>query len=160
MANARLPPVHAAMPAAVRDDAPRTPWRHGVALWFLVIAGESMNGSLRELVLEPRLGAAIAGRIGFATATLLALGIAWFFARWMQATGLRAQLQVGLLWAVLTLAFDAVVARATHLSLDAFLGDYDPSRGGLMAFGLLVLLVAPAIGARMAGIGRTGHPAH
>jgi hypothetical protein len=61
-----------------------------------------------------------------------------------------------MLWAVLTFAFEAAVAWTMGLSLAAFLADYDPRRGGLMLFGLLVLLFAPVLAARLPH----PHPAH
>jgi len=136
--------------APARDARARTPWRHGMALWWLVMAGESVNGSLRELVFEPWLGAVVAGRIGFAMAAALVLAIATLFAPWMQAATPPAQLRIGGLWAALTLAFEAALARVMGLSLDAFVADYDPARGGLMLAGLLWLLLAPMLGARLA----------
>jgi hypothetical protein len=128
----------------------RTPWRHGAALWWLLMACESVNGSLRELVLEPWLGAVGAGRLSFALAALLVLAVATIFAPWMQARTQRAQLHIGLLWAALTLAFEAALARVMDVSLDAFLADYDPARGGPMLAGLLILALAPMLGARLA----------
>ena len=122
-------------------------WPHGAALWCLIAAAESVNGSLRELWLKPWLGPTLAKQAGFASATVLVLAIAWLFAPWLGATSTRAQLQVGALWVVLTFAFEGLLAISLGLSLDGFLADYDPTRGGLMSFGLLVLLFAPKVGA-------------
>jgi hypothetical protein len=134
--DSRLPPLPQA-----------TPWRHGVALWWLIAATESVNGSVRELVLAPWLGDAAAQRIGFASACVLIVAIATVFAPWMRATGAAAQLRIGALWALLTLAFEAGLAAAMGLSPADFLADYDPRRGGLMAFGMALLVVAPMLGA-------------
>jgi hypothetical protein len=151
VANARLP--LATTPTPGTDEA-ATPWRHAVALWFLIIACESVNGSLRELALTPWLGAERAGQVGFATAVVVILTLAGVFAPWLEAKTRRARWQVGLLWAVLTFVFEAVLARTMGLSLDAFVQDYDPARGGLMAYGLLVLLLAPTLGAWLSGARR------
>lgn len=118
-----------------------------MALWCLIIASESVNGSMRELYLKPWLGAATAKQIGLATATAIVVFIAWLFAPWLRATSTRAQLHVGATWVVLTFAFEALLALGLGLSLGAFLADYDPTRGGLMLLGLLVLLIAPKAGA-------------
>lgn len=119
------------------------------------MACESVNGSLRELVLKPRLGVVVAEWISFATAAIVIIVIACLFASWLQAATRRAQLQVGMLWAALTLAFEALLARTMGLSLDEFVSDYDPGRGGLMSFGLLILLLAPMLGARFDPFRRT-----
>lgn len=149
-ATHRTPDRDAGRGEPARAAPARTPWRHGVALWWLVMACQSVNGSLRRLVFEPWLGAVVAGRIGFALAVALVLAIATLFAPWMQARTRHAQLRIGLLWAALTLAFEATLARAMGVPLDAFLADYDPARGGLMLPALLALLLAPMAGARLA----------
>ena len=131
--------------AAGADDSVR--WRRGVALWCLIITSESVNGLLRELYLKPWLGTNVAKPISFAIATVLILLIAWLFAPWLGATTTRAQLKVGALWLVLTFAFEAMLAYALGLSPDAFLAEYDLTRGGLMLPGMLILLFAPRIGA-------------
>ena len=136
----------------------RTPWRHGVALWLLVMACESVNGSLRELVLVPWIGRAAADAASFAVASLLVLGVATVFARWMRAPTVSAQFQVGALWAVLTVAFEAVLTIARGLPMDAFVATFDPTRGGPMLGGVVVLLLAPWLGARL-GAGREGDDA-
>lgn len=135
-----------------RRDA--TPWRHGVALWWLIAATESVNGSVRELVLVPWLGDAAAQRLGFMSACVLIVAIATVFAPWMRATGAPAQLRIGALWALLTLAFEAGLAVAMGLSRADFLADYDPRRGGLMAFGMALLLFAPMLGAWLRRVAR------
>lgn len=138
------------------DDVRRdtTPWRHGVALWWLVAATESVNGSVRELILVPWLGDDAAQRIGFASACVLIVAIATGFAPWMHATGARAQLRIGALWVLLTLAFEAGLAYAMGMSSAEFLADYDPRRGGPMAFGMALLLFAPMLGAWLRRVAR------
>lgn len=129
------------------EPVERMRWPHAVALWCLILACESVNGSLREYYLKPWLGTAIAKQLSFLSATILVLSISWLFATWLRATTTRAQLHAGAIWVVLTFMTEALLAHGLGMSTDAFLADYDPTRGGLMLFGLLVLLVAPKAGA-------------
>ena len=145
MSVSKATDVESSANALATEDHVR--WPHGVALWCLIIASESVNGSFREIALKPWLGAALAKQVSFATATLLVLFIAWLFAPWLRATSTRAQLRVGAMWAILTFAFEAALAFGMGLSMAAFLASYDPRHGGLMLFGLSVLLLAPKIGA-------------
>jgi len=133
--------------SSVAGPVPPTPFRHATALWVLLFACESVNGALREAFLTPVVGPVVARQVGLATGTVLVLAIATLFHAWLGARTRRAQLQVGALWGVLTLAAEIALAWKLGLSPGAFLADYDATRGGVMAFGLLVLLLAPMVGA-------------
>ena len=50
---------------------------------------------------------------------------------------------VGVLWAILTAAFELGLGRATGLGWDRILADYDVLRGGLMPLGLLAMVFTP-----------------
>jgi hypothetical protein len=43
------------------------------------------------------------------------------------------------------------------MSWDRFASDFDPRRGGLLAFGMLVIFVAPRLLAQRRGLIRDGH---
>jgi hypothetical protein len=59
----------------------------------------------------------------------------------------------------LTLAFEIGLGRASGLSWDRITSDFDPRRGGLLTFGMLVILVAPRLVAPRRGLIQPGHPA-
>ena len=46
----------------------------------------------------------------------------------------------GLFWLALTLAFEIGLGRTTGMSWDRIASDFDPRRGGLLAFGMLVIV--------------------
>ena len=121
-------------------------WR-AIAIWLLILAAESINGTIRRLWLVPSLGEHTSHQIGVVVASALILSIAWLTARFLDARTFKAQLQIGLLWVVLMLCFEFGVGLATGNSLQRLLAEYDLSRGGLMGLGFLVLLLAPAFGA-------------
>lgn len=124
-------------------------WWRVIAIWLLILAAESINGTIRRLWLVPVLGAHTSHQIGVLIASTLILFIAWLTARWLDARTFKAQLQVGLLWVVLMLAFEFGVGLAMGNSIQRMLAEYDLSQGGLMGLGFLVLLFAPAFGARI-----------
>jgi hypothetical protein len=123
------------------------------AIWLLFIVAESVNGTIRELWLVPALGDVRAHQVGFVSGSILILTIATVFIRWLHPSRILELLQVGLLWLVLTLGFEIGLGRLIlGYSWNRIAADYNPSQGGLMAFGLLLLLVAPAIAAKLRGV--------
>jgi hypothetical protein len=133
-----------------------------IAVWLVIIAAESVSGAIRRLWLIPILGDARSGRIGFVVGAIIIITIAWFFVRWMRAETTAALLLIGLLWAALTLLFEIALGRLVFdYSWARIAADYDITQGGLMAIGLVVLLFAPWIAAKLRGtdkrlIGRNG----
>jgi hypothetical protein len=124
-------------------------WGRATAVWLLILATESVNGTMRRMWLVPALGEHTAHQIGVPIASALILFIAWLTARWLDARTFKAQLQIGVLWVVLMLGFEFGVGLAMGNSMQRMLAEYDLSRGGLMGLGFLVLLFAPAFGAKM-----------
>ena len=122
-------------------------WGRAIAIWLLILTAESIAGTIRRIWLVPALGEHTAHQIGVVVASALILFIAWLTARWLDARTFKAQLQVGVLWVALMLAFEFGVGFAIGNSMPQMLVEYDLSRGGLMGLGFLVLLFAPAFGA-------------
>jgi hypothetical protein len=140
-------------------------WR-ALAVWLGMMGTETLLGIARAALLVPalsngRTSAAadlLARRIGFGLGLSAILLWATLTHRWMTAARPRsgaALLAVGLLWATLTFAFELLIGRAMVGSggwpaLWARLAeDYHPARGGLMAFGLLAMALAPLVLARL-----------
>ncbi|MFN0087274.1 MAG: hypothetical protein ACKVX9_17935 [Blastocatellia bacterium] len=126
-------------------------WR-GLAIWLVIILAESVHGTARVLVLQPRVGDFRARQIAFFTGMVLILAIAMLFIRWIRACGAGQLLRVGLLWMAMTLLFEISLGRfVMGYSWERLLSDYDLSKGGLMGFGLLFLVFAPRLAARLRG---------
>jgi hypothetical protein len=119
--------------------------------WVLMMGLETIHGTLRTLFLTPRVGDLPARQISFFTGSVLILLVATLCARWIGASTRRSQLQVGLLWVLLTLGFELVLGRLIGRSWAEIAGDFNLLRGGLMGLGLLLLLFAPTIGWRLRG---------
>lgn len=124
-------------------------WRRALLIWLLIVVVESIHGTVRELFIKPAIGDLPARQLGVFTGSLLILLVATLTARWLRADRTGSQLQIGFAWVVLIVAFEAGLGLAMGYTLDRILADYQPARGGLMGFGLLVLLLSPLIGARL-----------
>lgn len=122
------------------------------AIWLLFIIAESVNGIVRESWLVPALGNVLAHQIAFASGSILILTITTLFIHWLHPLHLLKLLQVGFLWLVLTVGFEIALGRSLGYSWSRIAADYNPSQGGLMAFGLMLLLFAPLIAAKLRGV--------
>jgi hypothetical protein len=124
-----------------------------VSAWALIALVESIHGTLRVLWLQPRVGELRSRQIAFVTGSLLIVAVAALTVKWIGARSRRELLLVGLLWAGLMLLFELSLGRlAAGYSWDRIAADYDPRRGGLMAFGLLLVAAAPWLAARVRGL--------
>lgn len=121
-----------------------------LAVWFLIIVAESVHGTLRELLLKPYVGDLRARQIAVFTGMLIILCVAYIVIRWLRAETTRALLLVGLLWVVLTLAFEFSLGWGVlGYSWSRMMEDYDLTRGGFLAFGMIVLWLSPFIAAKL-----------
>ena len=83
-------------------------------------------------------------------------GRSWLFSGVLGA-GQTVEGIFGLLWLTLTLAFEIGLGRATGMSWDRLASDFDPRRGGLLGFGMLVVLLAPRMMAPRRGLVDDAH---
>jgi hypothetical protein len=121
-------------------------WGRALACWLLIALVESVHGVLRGLLLVPAIGEAAAQRVGFVVGCGLVLLVAWWTSRWLGARTRRAQWQAGALWLLLMLGFELLVGRARGFAWPRIAAEFDPSQGGLMLAGLLLIGCAPMLG--------------
>jgi hypothetical protein len=121
----------------------------GVAVWFCIILVEVLHGIARATFLAPAVGDFRARQIAVFTGSLLILIVATSSIRWIGPAHAADAMRVGIVWLVLTLAFEIVFGRfVVHATWSRIASDYDLLRGGLLPIGLLVLTAAPFISAR------------
>jgi len=123
-------------------------WRRAFAVWLLIAVVESIHGALRQLFLVPAIGDLPSRQLGVFVGSALILLIAGLTARWLGAVTLRAQFAVGTLWVVLIVIFEFGLGAVLGYRCERMLADYQPSQGGFMGLGLMVLFLAPALGTR------------
>lgn len=124
--------------------------RRGFLVWLVIVFAELLHGTARILLLQPITGDFRARQISVFTGILIILSIAYFFTGWIRAAN-RAQLAaVGLIWLILTVAFEISLGRLMNFTWERIFSDYDISNGGLMGFGLFFLLFSPLIAEKLA----------
>jgi hypothetical protein len=122
----------------------------GLVVWMIILAVETVHGIFRRILMEPVLGDLRARQISVLTGSIQIFIITMIFVRWLKATRAIDLVIVGAVWVVLTVAFEICLGRfVIGMTWDAIAADYDISRGGLMLFGLLAMLLAPLAAGKM-----------
>ncbi len=124
--------------------------------WLLIAVGETIHGTLRELFVAPAFGDLLAHQIGVLLGSAIIFAIAIICIRWIGCRSFGEQFRVGLLWVVLMLVFEFSLGAALGYSWERMLSDYNMAEGGFMVTGLLFMLIAPALAAKVRGLGQ--HP--
>ncbi len=123
-----------------------------LAVWLLIVFAESVHGTLRQLFLAPLIGDFMARRIAFFVAVLLIFLIAYLFINWINAPSVKSLFAVGLMWMILMTLFEFGLGHyVMNYSWERMIEDYDVSRGGLMGFGLLLMVFTPWLAAKARG---------
>lgn len=129
------------------DNAPH--WPRALAAWLMIVVAESVHGTLRQFFIAPVMGDLPARQLGVVTGSLIILAVAVLTIRWIGARTLAAQLKVGVAWVVLIVVFEFSLGSALGYTTERMLADYDVPAGGYMGFGLLFMLLSPALAARL-----------
>ena len=125
------------------------------AVWLVIIAAETVHGILRGVLLVPTVDDLPARQIGVLVGSLMIFGVAYLFIRWIAARTTLQLLGVGLLWVVLTVLFEIGLGRLVlGLPWERITEDYDVTRGGFMALGLLFMAATPRLAAWLRGSAR------
>jgi hypothetical protein len=111
---------------------------------LLLAALEVAQGVVRVRLLNRRVGNRRARQIGVVTGSALVVLLAWLTRAWVGAGTVPQQFAVGLVWLLVLLALDIGFGRLVfHVSWRRIGREFDPRQGGWLAFGLLVVALAP-----------------
>lgn len=124
----------------------------GLAVWLVIMLVETLHGLLRGLLLVPRVGEDMAGRIGWPIGLVIVLGISIALAPWMATRDTSALLRLGGLWALLTLVFEITIGLLRGFDVPHMLAEFNPLAGGLAIYSLAVMFLAPLLAARLRGL--------
>ncbi|NNE99509.1 MAG: hypothetical protein HKN25_10870 [Pyrinomonadaceae bacterium] len=122
-------------------------------VWLIIIFAEIIHGTIRQLFLAPVTGDFPARRIAVFSGMLLIFIVTVLFIRWIAPASAGSLLAIGLMWVILTVLFEFSLGLFVFdYTWGRLFEDYDLSRGGLMSFGLLFLLFAPMLAAKVRGV--------
>ncbi len=133
----------------MREDRPG--WaRRAAAAWVLIALAETLHGIARSLWLMPLMGDLRARQWAIVSGLLIIVVIALATVRWIGARRLRTQLKVGLMWALLMLGFDVFMGHwIIGFPWPRIAQDFNPQQGGFLGLGMLAMIGAPWLAARL-----------
>jgi hypothetical protein len=123
-------------------------WPRALAAWFFIAVAESNHGTLRRIFILPVIGNLRAHQVGVLVASVIIFVIAWACIRWIGARTFSQQLKVGAFWVALMAIFEVSLGLAFGYSQERILSDYNVAEGGLMIFGMTLMLFAPTLAAK------------
>jgi len=116
----------------------------GIAIWLVIMGAETIHGILRSAFISPVIGDLRARQVSVLVGSILILTLTFVFIDRLNASALHQFVLVGIMWVVLTVGFEIVLGRfVMAVSWDRIVSDYNVAQGGLMIFGLLIMLLAP-----------------
>ena len=136
----------------------RFPLPGALGVWLVLVLVESVHGVARRLLLEPHVGDLRARQVSVLTGSLLITLVLWITLERLGPQPASRWWLLGLLWLGLRLTFELTLGRATGMSWERIASDFDPQRGGLLALGMLVILVGPRILAARRGLVQDPQP--
>ena len=135
------------------------PWRPWLAAWVGGAVLAVANGTVRELVLLPRMHESTAHQLS--TASLLALlgGYFWVLHRRWPIRTVTTAGRIGATWVLLTVTFEFGLGHYVEgKSWSALTADYDVTDGRIWVFVLLWTAVGPAVIRRLQTDPIAAHP--
>ena len=113
-----------------------------VLIWLLIMAAETLQGAARHLLLSPALEQALR-QLSVIVGVIVIFAITWAFLPWMRIRTTPQALAIGVMWALLTLAFELGIGWIVGADWSRVSADYDLIHGGLMPLGLLAMALTP-----------------
>jgi hypothetical protein len=126
------------------------------AAWLVLLAAMTANGFFRALVLQPHFGEHHARQVSSILGVCVVVTLAGVFVRRLPDPASAPLVRTGILWGLLTLAFEFGFGHyVSGLGWDALLADYDLRAGRLWPLVLFATVSAPwlwGIAVRGAGV--------
>ena len=123
---------------------------HVIGLFILIAASEMLNGIVRTVLLNKRVGVTKAKRIALLPALALCLLICYYYVPFLNV---RTDLGLLVLGAALSLfmgLFDVAVGRfIVKARWDAILDDFTIMKGNLLGLGMLAMAFCPLFASRI-----------
>lgn len=117
-----------------------------VLIWFGLLTLAILNGGFREGVLVPRLGRGLGQAVSTIMLSVLILAAGWISIPWIAPRTLQDAWVIGVLWVVLTLAFEFLAGHFVFgKPWEELLADYNLFAGRIWVMVLIVTLMTPVI---------------
>lgn len=111
--------------------------------WLPMIVIAFANGTLRELVLMKQFNEFRSHQLSTITLIVLCFIYTWFVFPFLQIRNLKQAFLAGVVWLLLTVAFEFFLGRMSGKSWEYLFRDYDVARGRIWPLFLFLLLMMP-----------------
>ena len=126
--------------------------RRATLVWFTILIVAIANGALREGLLKPQLGEAIAHVISVLLLSAAIFLVTRLTIRWIEPSSWRACWTIGVFWVALTVAFEFLAGHYLFgTDWSVLLADYQLARGRIWILVLASTLLAPVVTAGRRG---------
>lgn len=112
-------------------------------LWLPMILIAFANATLRELIIVKHFGDFRAHQLSTITLIVLCALYIWFVIPVLDIQNTRQALLIGLIWVLLTVAFEFTLGRLTNKSWAYLLQDYNFLKGRIWVLFILCLFIFP-----------------
>jgi hypothetical protein len=117
-----------------------------VLIWFGLLILAILNGGFREALLVPRFGRGVGQPLSTVMLSLLIAGLGWIALPWIAPRTLQDAWTVGILWVVLTLAFEFLGGHFLFgKPWPELFADYNIFAGRIWVMVLIVTLMTPIV---------------
>ncbi len=129
--------------------------RRALLVWLGLMLAAIANGSFRQFLLVPSVGAYGGHVISSVTLSLIILLVAWLTVRWIGPATPGEAWAVGVCWLLTTVVFEFVAGHYLfHHPWSKLLADYDVRQGRVWSLVLMATVVAPRWAAGIRGLFR------
>lgn len=123
-----------------------------IAIWLAILICAVANGTLREVILIPRLGKTIGLLLSGLLLSTLILALTYFVLPWFGVTHLSQLFGIGFGWLILTLVFEISFGRFQGKPWAVLLEAYTFKEGNIWPVVLLITAASPYIAGRLRGV--------
>lgn len=113
-------------------------------VWCAIVPIAILNGSVRDLLIAPRVGDPVAHVISTLLLCLAILALTWLTMGWIGPVDMRQAAAIGLRWLLLTIVFEFLAGRFVFgTPWSRLIADYDLMQGRIWIFVPVTTAIAP-----------------
>ncbi len=121
-----------------------------VCFYVLVASCETINGLLRTIYLNKRLGVVSAKRISMLPALFLCMVICYFYVPLIHITTDTGLIYLGMSLSTFMIVFDIIVGRyVAKAKWSVILNDFNIFKGNLLAVGVVIMAFCPLLSSKI-----------
>ena len=124
-----------------------------IAIWLVIVIMAIVNAAIREAVLIPTIGSALALPVSGLLLSAIVFLIAFIAIPWFNSAENKIYITVGIIWFMLTLLFEVLFGYfVTGKTWSEIVQVFDLRKGDLFILVLLMTLIAPWLSAKIRSI--------